>query len=174
MKFNLTTIISILLLFISLFVSSILGFQFKSPIFEKYSRNHQRSFINNGQYSPPTAGLLSRQARKKVRLQDSLLTNVEGFSQAFVGGTIGVMSVAVIVEIRRLISKGLDDCPYCLGNGEMLCAACCGSAAVGNNSCELCGGRGMVMCLNCKGDGRITPIILQSRAVRDPVRYIRF
>lgn len=171
MKFNPTTITSILLLFISLFVSSILGFQFKSPIFEKYSRNHQISSINKGQYS---AGLLSRQARRKVRLQDSLLTNVEGFSQAFVGGTIGVMSVAVIVEIRRLINKGLDDCPYCLGNGEMLCAACCGSAAVGNKSCELCGGRGMVMCLNCKGDGRITPIILQSRAVRDPVRYIRF
>ncbi len=171
MKFNPTTITSILLLFISLFVSSILGFQFKSPIFEKYSRNHQRSFINKEQSS---ARLLSRQARKKVRLQDSLLTNVEGFSQAFVGGTIGVMSVAVIVEIRRLINKGLDDCPYCLGNGEMLCAACCGSATVGNKSCELCGGRGMVMCLNCKGDGRITPIILQSRAVRDPVRYIRF
>lgn len=24
------------------------------------------------------------------------------------------------------------------------------------------------MCLNCQGDGRITPIVLQSKAVRNP------
>jgi hypothetical protein len=29
-------------------------------------------------------------------------------------------------------------------------------------------GRGLVICVNCKGDGRETPLILQSKAVRDP------
>ena len=64
-----------------------------------------------------------------------------------------------------------------MGNGEILCAACCGcsnnslsidSDSTSNETCSVCGGRGLVLCINCKGDGRITPILLQSRSVRNP------
>jgi hypothetical protein len=100
----------------------------------------------------------------------AIVPNVDAFSDAFVGGTIGVMSVAIIVELRKsLQDSSFEDCPYCMGNGEMLCAACCGSTLIGEQICGVCNGRGIVMCINCKGDGRITPIILQSRATRDPV-----
>jgi hypothetical protein len=95
---------------------------------------------------------------------------VQAFSAAFMGGTIGVMSVAIIVELRKAVDRNLEDCPYCMGNGEILCGMCCGSKRKGQQECPSCGGRGLVTCLNCKGDGRITPLILQSRATRDPVR----
>lgn len=94
---------------------------------------------------------------------------MEGFAQAFVGGTVGVMSVSIIVELRKAVDKSDDFCPYCMGNGEMLCGLCCGMKMQGQDVCSCCSGRGLVMCLNCKGDGRITPLILQSKATRDPV-----
>jgi hypothetical protein len=103
------------------------------------------------------------------------LQDVEGVSQAFVGGTTGVMSVAFILELRKLNQKNLEGCPYCMGNGEILCGICLGSGTgeimAGGAACECgtCTGRGLVMCINCKGDGRETPILLISRAVRDPV-----
>lgn len=98
---------------------------------------------------------------------------MEGFSQAFVGGTIGVMSVSIIVELRKSVNMNLeDDCPYCLGNGEMLCGICYGAKMSGDSVCSCCVGRGLVTCLNCKGDGRTTPLILQSRAIRDPVSLL--
>ena len=59
-----------------------------------------------------------------------------------------------------------------MGSGELLCGSCLGSGSTMMNGetcgCQLCFGRGLVICLNCKGDGRLTPIILQSKAVRDP------
>lgn len=92
------------------------------------------------------------------------------FSDAFVGGTVGVMSVMFLVEVRKVQDKTMDEsCPYCMGNGEILCGACVGSTKMaGGGTCSCCNGRGLIMCINCKGDGRLTPIILQSKAVRDP------
>ena len=99
----------------------------------------------------------------------------EGFSEAFVGGTVGVMGVMIAVELKKIKGTSSDEqCPYCMGNGEMLCGSCCGSLRAPGSSakqpvtCSCCGGRGLVMCINCKGDGRITPIILLSKAQRDP------
>lgn len=115
-------------------------------------------------------------------------SSVDGFTEAFVGGSVGVMSVAIIVELQKLKGKslgnllsyrpfdsshvmivGLEGCPYCLGNGMLLCAQCFGS---GNQSsdckCSLCSGQGLVRCLNCQGDGRVTPMVLQSKAIRNP------
>lgn len=107
-------------------------------------------------------------------MKDAIIIT-DGFSQAFVGGTTGVLGVMFALELQKVtVDKMEDGCPYCIGNGEILCAICCGSgvgataAAGGGGSCELCGGRGLVQCINCKGDGRIIPIILQSKAVRDP------
>lgn len=107
---------------------------------------------------------------------------MEGFSEAFVGGTVGVMSVMILLEVTKVQDKQEEEfCPYCMGNGEILCATCCGNRYNNNsnsrsssassdssNLCPTCSGRGLIICVNCKGDGRITPIILQSKASRDP------
>lgn len=95
---------------------------------------------------------------------------MQGFSEAFVGGTVGVMSVMFLLELRKVQDKTDEEfCPYCMGNGEILCGLCLGSTRLPNGSqCTLCQGRGLVTCINCKGDGRITPILLQSKATRDP------
>lgn len=110
--------------------------------------------------------------RKQLRLKD--MRAYEALSDAFVGGTVGVMSVAFILEVRKVGDQRLDGCPYCLGNGEILCGSCYGNPSGVFNaegaacSCSLCNGRGLIQCINCKGDGRITPILLQSKAIRDP------
>ena len=118
-----------------------------------------------------------RSRGKRLRLKDVNMRAVEALSDAFVGGTVGVMSVAFILELRKVADQRLDGCPYCMGNGEILCGLCYGnpqgvseSSEIGAPmcSCKLCNGRGLVQCINCKGDGRITPILLQSKAIRDP------
>jgi hypothetical protein len=106
--------------------------------------------------------------RKTDTSLSDLFANYEGFSEAFVGGTVGVMSVAIILEMMKVQEDNLEACPYCMGNGEILCAVCCGTGSASEGSCSCCRGRGLVVCINCKGDGRVTPIILQSKAVRDP------
>lgn len=117
------------------------------------SRNHQSS-VSQSQLSAYT------------------LEQIEGLSEAFVGGTVGVMSVALIFELKKLNEKSHDACPYCMGNGDILCASCFGSGSRGDGSCPACNGAGSVMCINCKGDGRNTPILLQYRAARDPVSAV--
>jgi hypothetical protein len=104
--------------------------------------------------------------RRSTKL--SGLQSFEGFSQAFVGGTVGVMSVAVILELMKQKEDNYESCPYCMGNGEILCAVCFGTGTASDAQCSCCSGHGLVVCINCKGDGRITPILLQSKAVRDP------
>ena len=58
----------------------------------------------------------------------------------------------------------LDQCPYCIGNGRLLCGKCKGSG----ENCLTCGGLGLEECIGCKGDGRNVPLTLISKAVRDP------
>lgn len=98
----------------------------------------------------------------------NVMQEVEGFSQAFVGGAIGVMSVALYVEIRKITEKNLEGCPYCLGNGVILCGVCVGSGMLNGSACPNCDTNGHITCINCKGDGRVTPILLQSKATRNP------
>ena len=110
----------------------------------------------------------------KSELSTKLQLNIryiQGVSEAFVGGTVGVMSVAFILELIKINKKNLEVCPYCMGNGEILCGSCLGSGTADTESCSCgtCMGRGLVLCINCKGDGRETPIMLLSKAVRNPV-----
>lgn len=114
-------------------------------------------YVHQYQVLPRTKPLMS--------VDDTIL---EGISEAFVGGTVGVMSVMMMLELKKKEDLSLESCPYCMGNGEILCAACCGCGSQASHPCQTCGGIGLVTCINCKGDGRITPILLQSRAVRDP------
>lgn len=115
--------------------------------------------------------------RQKLRSQQLqvLQDNVDGFTEAFVGGSVGVMSVAILLELKKLDEKSFEFCPYCMGNGKLLCGICCGAGTTtltpkGKQSCNcsICQGLGLVKCLNCQGDGRVTPMLLQSKAVRDP------
>lgn len=132
--------------------------------------------------APSTRSLHSKSTPKKpatalnvIDLSTSQAVT-DAFSLAFVGGTVGVMSLAVLVEVRRaVVEKNNDEnCPYCLGNGEMLCGICFGNRTASGAVCSCCGGRGLVTCLNCKGDGRSTPLLLQSKAVRDPVSSLHY
>ena len=111
--------------------------------------------------------------RQAIPLDVSTLQDIEGLSQAFTGGTVGVMSIMFLLEIKKLQDQQLEGCPYCLGSGEILCASCLGNGKLNMRQssecfCPVCSGRGVIVCINCKGDGRLTPIILQSKAVRDP------
>ena len=118
-----------------------------------------------------TAGKRSARNRcKRLRLQEaeSAMRGFEALTDSFLGGTVGVMSVAFLLEVRKVADERLDGCPYCMGNGEILCASCYGTGTETTCDCKFCYGRGLVKCINCKGDGRITPILLQSKAVRDP------
>ena len=54
------------------------------------------------------------------------LGTVEGIAEAFVGGTVGVMSVMFLLEIKKKDDLRLEACPYCMGNGEILCGTCLG------------------------------------------------
>lgn len=104
---------------------------------------------------------------KKLSLH---IKEVESASQAFIGGTAGVISVALILELRKISDRILEGCPYCMGNGEILCGCCLGAGKVNASACMRCVGRGLITCINCKGDGRETPIMLLSKAARNPVR----
>lgn len=144
----------------------------KSTITGKSSKNGNTKSIVDGD------GLLHRNIildggrslaiRRNKRLQLQDMRGFEALTDSFLGGTVGVMSVAFILELRKVADERLDGCPYCMGNGEILCGSCFGTGAEPACACRLCSGRGLIQCINCKGDGRITPILLQSKAVRDP------
>jgi hypothetical protein len=133
--------------------------------------NKKNGNILNSNEVSANDNLLAISRNKRLRLKD--VRAYDALSDAFVGGTVGVMSVAFILELRKVSDQRLDGCPYCMGNGEILCGSCFGSPSgilVNGKACNcnVCVGRGLVQCINCKGDGRITPILLQSKAIRDP------
>ena len=94
----------------------------------------------------------------------------DSLSNAFIGGTVGVMGAMVSLELKKSTTDlNLDQCPYCIGNGRLLCGPCFGSCVskVGEH-CGCCGGLGLVECVGCKGDGRNVPLLLVSKAQRNP------
>jgi DnaJ-class molecular chaperone len=77
------------------------------------------------------------------------------------------MSLSLWVEMNKVKGKAEEEnCPYCLGNGEILCALCFGTginAQNSNENCSCCDGRGLITCVNCKGDGRSMPLVIPSK-----------
>ena len=64
-------------------------------------------------------------------------------------------------------AQGLDVSPY--PNLVRICKAVeCILNMGGIKNMRMAKGRKQVLCINCKGDGRNTPILLQSRSARDP------
>lgn len=98
-------------------------------------------------------------------------TYSDAISNAFIGGTVGVMGAMVSLELKKTTTDlNLDQCPYCIGNGRLLCATCFGGCVISGTSeaCPTCGGYGLVECVGCKGDGRNVPLMLISKAQRNP------
>lgn len=98
-------------------------------------------------------------------------TYSDAISNAFIGGTVGVMGAMVSLELKKTTTDlNLEQCPYCIGNGRLLCATCFGSCVIEgtNEACPTCGGEGLVECVGCKGDGRNVPLMLISKAQRNP------
>ena len=94
-------------------------------------------------------------------------TAYDAVSSAFIGGTVGVMGTMITLELKKgTTDANLDQCPYCIGNGRLLCAGCLGTGSKGN--CKTCNGLGLVECIGCKGDGRNVPLSLISKGQRDP------
>jgi len=81
---------------------------------------------------------------------------------------VGIMGTMMALEIKSKQDGGLDNCPYCMGHGEILCGSCLGKGAVDGGACPDCGSMGAVMCINCKGDGRLSPLILQNKVMQEP------
>ena len=95
----------------------------------------------------------------------------DSLSNAFIGGTVGVMGAMVSLELKKgTTDLNLEQCPYCIGNGRLLCGSCFGSCVdkVTGEHCKICGGMGLVECIGCKGDGRNVPLMLVSKAQRSP------
>lgn len=94
-------------------------------------------------------------------------TAYDAVTSAFIGGTVGVMGTMVTLELKKgTTDANLDQCPYCIGNGRLLCAECLGTGSEGG--CKTCNGLGLVECIGCKGDGRNVPLSLISKGQRDP------
>ena len=72
----------------------------------------------------------SRRETKHDIVPVASIETLDGITTAFIGGTVGVMSVMLLLEIKKKDDLGLESCPYCMGNGEILCAACCACAGV--------------------------------------------
>jgi len=135
--------------------------------------------IRRSSSSRSSSSSSSKVRRVVTRLDSSALaeTAIQGFNAAFVGGVTGVMGVMFALELQKVtMDKRAEGCPYCMGNGEILCGICRGNGRCApdgercnpDGSCDLCDGRGLVQCINCKGDGRLIPIVLQNKATRDP------
>ena len=110
--------------------------------------------------------------RSKTKLNVVNLSDVgDSLSNAFIGGTVGVMGAMISLELKKgTTDLNLEQCPYCIGNGRLLCGSCFGSRLdkVTGECCEICGGIGLVECIGCKGDGRNVPLMLVSKAQRNP------
>jgi hypothetical protein len=151
---------------------------FRKRIREEKSKNRKNSVVSlNSIDATQIVGMVDAiaganliDATQVVGLVDAAGGAISGATASFVGGTVGVMSVMILLEIKKKEDAGMESCPYCMGNGEILCATCCGCAnnLKSNGPCSTCVGRGLVLCINCKGDGRITPIMLQAKSTRNP------
>jgi hypothetical protein len=88
----------------------------------------------------------------------------EAFANAFSIGAVSTMAIALWAEGNKVKEAAEEEnCPYCLGNGEILCALCFGTGINpqnANEDCPCCEGRGLVTCVNCKGDGRSMPLVV--------------
>ncbi|XP_042504152.1 protein ORANGE-ORANGE, chloroplastic-like isoform X2 [Macadamia integrifolia] len=96
------------------------------------------------------------------------LSQVDPIVASFSGGTIGVISALMVVEINNVKQQEDKRCKYCLGTGYLACARCSSTGSlvliesvatvnVGDKPlspprterCSNCSGSGKVMCPTC-------------------------
>ena len=96
---------------------------------------HQQGAKTGGDGAVAAAAITTGRGRRLKLLPTAVAQDMDAIAAAFIGGTVGVMSVAVMVEMRKKSEDNtLESCPYCMGNGEILCASCfgmCTTTAIG-------------------------------------------
>eukprot|EP01040_Poterioochromonas_malhamensis_P019376 gene19376-22872_t len=108
--------------------------------------------------------------RLLARSDDQHETNTwNTIGKVAVTGLVASLSVVAFLEVQKILQRkkqseleeksNPDRCPYCLGNGKILCGHCYGSKVHGDGRCECCSGLGVVTCVNCKGEGRISATV---------------
>ena len=74
-----------------------------------------RQKVHSKHANLPSIGSLEWKARSSSVLQvipSPSQEVIEGFSYAFIGGTVGVMSVALLLELRKAQDISTEACPY--------------------------------------------------------------
>ncbi|GLT62740.1 hypothetical protein SLA2020_353520 [Shorea laevis] len=96
------------------------------------------------------------------------LSQVDPIVASFSGGTVGVISALMVVEINNVKQQEYKRCKYCLGTGYLACARCSSTEALvlaepvsavnggeqplsapKTERCSNCSGSGKVMCPTC-------------------------
>ncbi|KAL6980940.1 hypothetical protein U1Q18_022578 [Sarracenia purpurea var. burkii] len=96
------------------------------------------------------------------------LSQVDPIVASFSGGTVGVISALMVVEINNVKQQEHKRCKYCLGTGYLACARCSSTGALvlvepmstfdggdrplappKTERCPNCSGAGKVMCPTC-------------------------
>jgi hypothetical protein len=82
---------------------------------------------------------------------------VDPIVASFCGGSVGVLSALLVVEVNNVKKQQASRCLYCEGRGYLACGACCGAGRdqeSGGAQCAFCAGTGKVMCTSCLCTGK--------------------
>ena len=82
------------------------------------------------------------------------LAQVDPITASFVGGVVGSLSAALVVEVNNVKERVKQRCLYCSGSGYLSCAKCGGTGGLRAGKCEVCVGSGKVMCTSCLCTGK--------------------
>lgn len=90
------------------------------------------------------------------------LAQVDPIVASFCGGSVGVLSALLVVEVNNVKKQQRNRCHYCEGTGYLSCGACVGTGREEGTQCACCAGTGKVMCTGCFCTGK------QLISVHDP------
>jgi len=85
----------------------------------------------------------------------SQLAQVDPIVASFCGGSVGVLSALLVVEVNNVKAQKRNRCHYCDGTGYLSCGNCVGvGVEEGGAACVCCAGTGKVMCTGCLCTGK--------------------
>lgn len=82
------------------------------------------------------------------------LAEVDPIVASFCGGSVGVLTALLIVEVNNAKMQAKRRCIYCEGTGYLTCGTCVGSGVSEGGLCANCAGTGKVMCTSCLCTGK--------------------
>jgi hypothetical protein len=76
---------------------------------------------------------------------------------SFCGGSVGVLSSLLLVEVNNFKKQLSSRCHYCKGTGYLMCGNCIGSGSdpYSGKGCIFCTRSGKVMCTGCLCTGKL-------------------